>query len=91
MNREHLRAFANRDWNKIEQSKRAHQARIFQQGGAAATVRLARELFAHARAIDPAWPSQREREADLAHQVELKRLLDRAGAAWKIRDGHPGR
>ncbi|MFL5417748.1 MAG: hypothetical protein ACJ78Y_17235 [Myxococcales bacterium] len=38
-------------------------------------VRIARELFAHARAVNPDWPSEREREADLAHHVELKRAL----------------
>ncbi|MFL5428389.1 MAG: hypothetical protein ACJ79M_02110 [Myxococcales bacterium] len=71
----HLRAFANRDWRAIARAKREHQVRLFREQGAAAMVRIARELFAHARAVNPDWPSEREREADLAHHVELKRAL----------------
>ncbi|MFL5393074.1 MAG: hypothetical protein ACJ79G_09585 [Myxococcales bacterium] len=67
----HLRAFANRDWRAIARAKREHQVRLFREQGAAAMVRIARELFAHARAVNPDWPSEREREADLAHHVEL--------------------
>ena len=80
MDREHLRSFASRDWRAIEQSKRAHQVRTFQQGGAAATIRAARDLFAHARSLDASWPPMREREADLRHHVEQKHLLDRLAA-----------
>jgi hypothetical protein len=75
MNRDDLRSFANRDWRAIARAKREHQVRLFREQGPAATVRIGRELFAHARAVDAAWPSAREREADLAHHVELKRAL----------------
>jgi hypothetical protein len=75
MDREHVRAFANRDWRAIARAKREHQVRLFREHGPSATLRIARALFAHARAVDPGWPSVREREADLAHHVELKRLL----------------
>jgi len=75
MNREQLRSFANRDWRAIARAKREHHVRLFLEQGPAAMVRIARELFAHARAVDPAWPSARERKADLAHHVELKRSL----------------
>jgi hypothetical protein len=94
MDREQLRAFASRDWDAIAREKRAHQARLFVEHGAAATVRAARELFAHARALDPEWPSVREREADLAALVDLKRLLERAALSSKRRvdgDGITGR
>lgn len=77
MDREHVKTFANRDWRAIAQSKRAHQVRLFQQHGAAATIGAARDLFAHARALDPNWPPAREREADLRHHVELKQAFDR--------------
>jgi hypothetical protein len=75
MDREHVRSFANRDWRAIARAKREHQVRLFREHGPAATLRIARDLYAHARAVDPDWPSAREREADLAHHVELKRLL----------------
>lgn len=77
MDREHLRAYALRDWKAIARAKRDHQVRLFREQGAAAMVRAARELFAHARAVNPDWPPAREREADLAHHVELKRALSR--------------
>lgn len=75
MDADQLRAFASRDWRAIARAKRDHQVRLFREQGPAATVRIARELFAHARALNPGWPSAREREADLAHHVELKRAL----------------
>ncbi|MFL5446387.1 MAG: hypothetical protein ACJ78W_17850 [Myxococcales bacterium] len=75
MDPDHLRAFARRDWAAIARAKREHQARLFREHGPAAMVRIARELFAHARAVNPDLPSQRERDADLAHHVELKRAL----------------
>jgi hypothetical protein len=75
MDAEDLRAFANRDWRAVARAKREYQARLFREQGPAAMVRMARELFAHARAVKPDWPSAREREADLLHHVELKRAL----------------
>jgi len=97
MDREHLRAFANRDWRAHARSKRDHQVRLFQQHGAVATIRAARDLFAHALALDPNWPPAREREADLRHHVVLKQTLDRvaqlrAQASPKtVRNGDRGR
>jgi hypothetical protein len=67
--------FASRDWLAIARAKRDRQARLFREHGPSATLPIARELFAHARAVDPGWPSVRKREADLAHHVELKGLL----------------
>lgn len=81
MDREHLRSFANRDWRAIAQAKREHQVRLFREHGAAATIGAARDLSAHALALDPNWPPAREREADLQHHVALKRALDRAAQA----------
>jgi len=78
MNPDDLRAFAARDWNALAAAKRAHAAQVFRREGAAPLLRAARELFEHARAVNPAWPSARDRAADLAHHVELKRLLARA-------------
>src|SRR3954468_20387765 len=49
----HLRVFANRDWRAIARAKREHQVRLFREQGPAAMVRIARELFAHARAVNP--------------------------------------
>jgi hypothetical protein len=81
VNPDHLRAFAGRDFEAIAREKRAHLRRLFERDGAAGTIRLARGLWVHARALDPAWPHEREREADLASHVELKALLDRAARA----------
>jgi hypothetical protein len=71
MDADDLRAFANRDWRAIALAKREYQVGVFREQGPAAMVRIAREVFAHARAVNPDWPS--DREADLAHHVELKR------------------
>lgn len=90
MDRDDLRAFVNRDWDAIARSKRERLVRLFREHGSAATIRGARELFAHAKALDPSWPPSREREADLAHHVALKRALDRASAA-KEGNGDAGR
>jgi hypothetical protein len=77
MDREQLRAFAGRDWRAIARAKREHQAALFREQGPAAMVRAARDLFVRARAANPAWPSAREREADLLHHFELHRSLAR--------------
>jgi len=75
MDREDIRAFANRDWRAIARAKREHQARLFRERGPLAMVQIARDLFAHARKVDPDWPSASERKADLDHHVALKRAL----------------
>ena len=78
MDPEDLRAFARRDWRAVASAKRAHAARIFRESGAGPLLRAARELFAHARAVDPAWPGARERTADLAFHVHIKGSLEQA-------------
>jgi hypothetical protein len=85
MDAESLRAFANRDWRALEASKRAHWARTRHAGGPEAMLRLARYLREHARAVNPDWPSTRDRARDLDHHVRLKQLLVRVAHARPAR------
>jgi hypothetical protein len=76
-----VRQFADRDRAPVEASKRTHWARQFRERGPEATLAVADALFAHARRVRPEWPTDREREQDLAHHIELKRSLERAARA----------
>jgi hypothetical protein len=72
---------ARRDWGVLADVKRAHVRARFRDGGADATLRAAAALWTYMRSIRPDWPSARARADDLAHHVELKRLIDRASDA----------
>jgi hypothetical protein len=76
--RDQLRAFAQRDWRAVEAGKRQHWAREFAARGPSATLEASAALWRHMRAIRPDWPTDDERKADLAHHVAFKRALDRA-------------
>lgn len=82
MDRDAIRAWAERPWSDVAGAKRAWHARRFREAGAASGVALSRGLREHARRVRPDWPTARNRERDLAHHVELKRLLDRAAHAF---------
>lgn len=85
MKSDDVRAFVDRDWAGFAALKRAHWAERFRIEGAEATRRASRMLWEHARRVRPDWPTERERAEDLAHHVELKRLIDQAAHAFADR------
>jgi hypothetical protein len=77
MDREAIRAFAQRRWAEAEEAKREYWARRFRAGGSAETLRAAQALWQHVRRVRPDWPTPQDRADDLAHHTELKRRIDR--------------
>ena len=84
VNPEHIRAFALRDRAPVARLKRRHWDERRRREGPLAALRAAHALYAHACRVRPGFPGERARSADLAHQVELKRLIDQASRALAI-------
>ncbi|MGQ0653608.1 MAG: hypothetical protein ACT4P4_15290 [Betaproteobacteria bacterium] len=85
MDRKALAQFAARDRERVAALKREHHARQHRASRGAAGLRAAELLRQYARKARPGWPSARERAADLAHHVALKRRIDRAAHAFASR------
>jgi hypothetical protein len=77
---EDLRAFANRDWARVERAKLDFWASRHRKHGPAAAIRAAdmlrQQVFAFASQALPA-----QRREDLAHHIRLKQRID-AASAW---------
>lgn len=73
MDRLGARAYVARPWAALQREKRRYWS------GAARTpaerIAIAEGLREHARSLHPDWPTGRDRAEDLAHHIELKRLL----------------
>ncbi len=85
MDREAAQAYVRRDWEAAERLRLREREAAFRKAGPAATIGASRRLWEFARSLNPGWPPKRAREEDLAHHVELKRRLDRAGRAFPVR------
>ena len=85
MNREAIRRYAERPWDEIEKSRAEYWAREFAENGPGAAIRAAHTLWLHMRSIRPGWPSEEDRAEDLAHHVEWRAILDRAGRGLRDR------
>jgi hypothetical protein len=72
-----VRAYLDRDWGLLEDDTERHRAAAYQRDPTWAwrTAAALREAVAKA---NPAWPTPEDREADFAHHLRLRRLLDRA-------------
>ena len=77
--------FVRRDRSALEASKRAHWAGVFQRQGWRAVWDAAQALMLHARTVQPGFPDDRSRAADLAHHQALRATLDRAAHAFSRR------
>lgn len=77
-----VRAYVARGWEAAEKLKQEHWAREFRERGAEATLSAALALWQQMRLVDPDWPSEEERTADLTHHIALKRAIDRAASAF---------
>jgi hypothetical protein len=80
-----IRAFARRARTDVEREKRAHWARLHQDGTYRAMLEMSQALYEHVRRVRPDFPTDRDRAEDLAHHVALKRLLDRASRVLAVR------
>lgn len=69
-----LRAFAARDWGRLDALDRARRARMTVEE----RMRIAAALYAAARETRPGWPTREDRLEDLAHHCALRALLRRA-------------
>jgi hypothetical protein len=78
-----VQAFVKRDWVAVRAAKEAYWAREFAAKGSAATFAASEALWRHMRLIRPDWPTDEERQEDLAHHVALKALIDRAAGALR--------
>ena len=82
MNTRDIQEFVHRDWQAVDASRRAHWAAVFQRQGWRVVWDAAQALLAHARSIQPTFPDNRARDADLAHHQALRAILDRATHAF---------
>ena len=76
-----LRAYAHRPWLAAEAQKQEHWAREL-SANPLATFEASQALWVHMRQVNPDWPSQAERQEDLAHHIALKRAIDRAAGVF---------
>jgi hypothetical protein len=83
MRKEHLREFAGRPRQAVAEAKANHwKAR--HDADPIALMTAAHAAFEHARSVAD-FPPHHYLEADLAHHIELKRLIDRASSAFTVR------
>jgi hypothetical protein len=76
-----IRQFVSRDWSAVRASKDAYWGERIARLGAAEGFRIADELRRQMLAIDPAWPDDATRQADLRSHVRVAALLRRAAPA----------
>ena len=72
---ESVRAYAGRDWELVDASRRAYWAERFRRHGPEATLSAGWALLSQLRALRPGRAD--ERDEDLAHHFKLNRWLDR--------------
>lgn len=84
IDRANAQAFLARPWGRLEQATAEHRAETHRRnpGWAYETADALRAAVAHA---NPEWPTAEDRDADFAHHVELRALLDRAAHAFPRR------
>jgi hypothetical protein len=76
VSRAQIEAFVGRDWELVRDSKIMHWAALWRERGPLATARIGWELYAHARRVQPEFPSRESRRADLDAHLALARKLD---------------
>ena len=74
------REFMNRDWAAVAEAKEAAWLELRRTEGAGGCVRVAHELRARARLVNPSWPSDADRAEDIATHQRVGEALRRAGA-----------
>jgi hypothetical protein len=74
---EDLREFAARSRAEVSQKKLDYWRQAAQSGEGLAAFEAAQALYEHARSVSD-FPDQSYREADFAHHLRLKDMIDRA-------------
>ena len=77
---EALREFAGRERSEVTAAKRNYWRTVTQTGDGLAAFDAAQALYEHAKAVSN-FPDAAYSSKDLAHQVRLKQLIDRASQA----------
>jgi hypothetical protein len=77
-----VKAHAARSWHLLAALEREHWARELAERGPLAAFEASHALREHMCRLRLDWPSEREREADLAHHIVLKRAIDRPAGAF---------
>jgi hypothetical protein len=80
MDRSSVRAYLDRPWALLETDTERHRIEAYRRDPAWAW-RTATALRQAVSDANPDWPTTSDREADLAHHVRLRLLLDRASDA----------
>ena len=80
-----LRHFARRDWAAAATAKLDYWAGQYRSHGPAAARQAATQLWQHARAVQPAFPTDVDRGRDLADHLDVRERLDRAARALSSR------
>ncbi len=80
-----IRAFLARDRERLGALKREYHAMRHRRSRGKSGLDAGRALWEYARKVRPGWPTARDRDRDLAHHMELKRLIDRAAHAFSAR------
>jgi hypothetical protein len=77
-----IRAFARRDREPVEALKKEYWVRKFRALGGRETFRIGQALRQHACQVRPEWPSDSDRDDDLAHHIAWKQQIDRTADAF---------
>jgi hypothetical protein len=77
LTREALLAYCNRRWDLVRQAKERFWAEETRARGPDAGFAAGESLWIHVRSLDPSWPSEDSRRADLEHHVALNDKLRR--------------
>lgn len=80
MNGTSLRAYRDRAWGLLEDDSERQRAEAYQRDPQW-SCRTADALRAAVVAANPGWPTAADRDADFAHHLRLKELIDRASRA----------
>ncbi len=77
MRKEHVVAFARRDWGSIAALKRRRWAEQKSRMTPAEALRVGDELRRHVRSLHTCWPTEKDRQDDLAVHVRVSESLRR--------------
>ncbi len=76
--KEDVRAFRERNWDAFERAAIPLESRT--------SGRLAADLYEQIRRAQPAWPTQEDRDSDLAAHIRLSETFRRIFDAWRRLD-----
>ena len=77
MRKEDLIAFARRDWQAIAESKRRRWAEQSAHMSPADALQVGDELRHHMTTLHPDWPTEEDRQNDLAMHLRVSEMLRR--------------